>query len=101
VNNWYNVYASAQPNFYDFWTALYERYIPSGAVFDITVTNPGTESVDIGLLALPDNTVVPTDLQRAREYPLSKFITVPTSSNLNVKKLSFSVPFDKIMCRKS
>lgn len=67
----------------------------------LTITNPASESMDVGILGLADNTSTPPDLRQAREYPISKFVTVHGTGNINVAKLSVDFSFAEIMSRKN
>jgi len=67
----------------------------------LKVTNPGAFPIDVGVLGLPDNVVVPSNLDAAREYPKAKFTTVHSTGNVNTANLTVDFSFSKIMIRKN
>ncbi len=59
-----------QPEFYDFWTFLYERYYVYDSRITVRVVNNGTAPLTFCILPTPSTTLTVSNMDEAIESPL-------------------------------
>ncbi len=74
--------STAQPNFWDFYTTIFKKYVVKGAHVQIRATNQGPVSIYLAMVPLGDT--VPgslTTIQSVREVPRKWETMIPQAGS--------------------
>ncbi len=84
-----------QPDYYDFWTSLYDKYYVLESEILVRVTNTSTGPVTLTVTPV-GTTVNPwSSLDDAREAPWTKAVVIPANGSNNYRTIKYRLPVIK------